>query len=107
MIKFILNLFISTSILLGSGTLFASGGDFFGADRGVSENTYFQDKYDLGKRVLETKVLCNGCPLAGTALNGEGVQLIAAQLKKDGALAQVLSKSERKAAKYYIKKRFY
>lgn len=109
MIKFFHTLVLATStnIILGSGGVLASGGDFYDADRGVSENSHFQYKYDLGKRVMESKILCEACPLAGTELNGEGVQLIAIQLKKNGPLAAALTPKERKAAEYYMKDRFF
>ncbi len=100
MVKFISALILTLSLV--SGHSFASGG----TGGNGSATKHYQEKYDLGKRVMETKVLCDACPFADTQLDDESALLVSKQLKKHGDLSAVLSKKERKAAKYYLKKRF-
>ncbi len=98
MTKFFTSCILVFSLI--SVNAFASGGSYTG-----TKNNYYQDKYDLGKRVFETKLLCAGCPLEGTEISASNFDTIAPKLKKGGELDEVLSKKERKAAKYYLKKR--
>lgn len=79
-----------------SGVAFASGSDAVGAAQ-----TGDRAAYNLGKRVLATKVICKACPMAGKKINKEA----AVSLLKNGSGAQ-LDTSEKKALKVYLERRF-
>ncbi len=79
-----------------STVAFASGSDAVGAaqtgDRGA---------YNLGKRVLATKVICKSCPMAGKKINKSA----AMSLLADGTGAD-LKPAEQKALRIYLERRF-
>lgn len=79
-----------------SSAAFASGSDAVGAAQ-----TGDRAAYNLGKRVLATKVVCKACPMAGKKINRDAAESIL----NDGTGAQ-LNKSEKKALRIYLKRRF-
>ncbi|MFT5258736.1 MAG: hypothetical protein ACI9J2_000416 [Saprospiraceae bacterium] len=94
------------TLTLVSGNLYASGDTSSSEGDDDAISNYFQSKYDFEKQVMESRILCADCPLAGTELDIQGVEDISMQLKEEGGLATTLSKKQRKAANYYLKKRF-
>ncbi|MFT5258808.1 MAG: hypothetical protein ACI9J2_000447 [Saprospiraceae bacterium] len=95
MMKFSTSLILIASLI--TGVTLASGGGYASV-----QNSYYQGKYDLGKRIFETKLLYIGCPSEGTEMDASGYESTFPKLQKGGELYDLLSKKERKAAKYYL-----
>ncbi|MFT5258737.1 MAG: hypothetical protein ACI9J2_000417 [Saprospiraceae bacterium] len=93
MIKFITSCILACTLI--SGATFASGGSV--------QNAYYQDRYHLGKRIFLTKLLCTGCPMEGVEMDATAFENVYPKLRKGGEYDGLLSKEERKAAKYWVK----
>ncbi|MBV1878224.1 MAG: hypothetical protein KUG79_11330 [Pseudomonadales bacterium] len=86
-------------ISLGSANVLASGS--FNPSSSASQ----QLSYNAGKRVFHKKIACKTCLLPGKKLNKTSATKVVEAISNGKDFMTLLSKKERMAAIYYLKKR--
>ena len=91
-------------VALFSQVAFSSGSEYHADGRNSGNATYYKNKQLMGKRVLEAKVLCQSCALAGVLLNDISAAQFKSILNSNAALKQALSRKERQSVYFYLNK---